>query len=60
MEAESIAGLVGLAIALLVLLALSVFESRVYRRGHDGESMLHHWLTRRHRPHRPNWLRRRH
>ncbi len=32
MDAESIAGLVGLAIGLLVLLALSIFESRAYKR----------------------------
>ena len=43
MDAESIAGLIGLAIGLLVLLALSIFESRTYRREHEGEGMLHHW-----------------
>ncbi|HZZ12353.1 MAG TPA: hypothetical protein VFE79_16835 [Paraburkholderia sp.] len=57
MDAESIAGLVGLAIGLLVLLALSFFESRTYRRAHGGEGMLHHWLGQQHRPH---WMRRRH
>jgi len=48
MDAESIAGLVGLAIGLLVLVALSVFESRTYRREHGGEGMVHHWLTVHH------------
>jgi hypothetical protein len=57
MDAESIAGLVGLAIGLLVLLALSIFESRTYRREHNGESMLHHWFSHQHMPH---WMRRRH
>ena len=45
MDAETIAGLVGLAMVLLVLIALSIFESRTYRREHDGEGMLHHWVT---------------
>ncbi|MGF6772591.1 hypothetical protein P3T18_005085 [Paraburkholderia sp. GAS199] len=57
MDAETIAGLVGLAIGLLVLLALSIFESRTYRREHDGEGMLHHWLAHQHMP---RWLHRRH
>ena len=57
MDAESIAGLIGLAIGLLVLLALSIFEARTYRREHDGEGMLHHWITHQHMP---NWMRRRH
>ncbi|MEI6001673.1 hypothetical protein H3V53_32275 [Paraburkholderia bengalensis] len=48
MDAESIAGLVGLAVGLLVLVALSVFESRTYRREHDGEGMMHHWLSEHH------------
>ncbi|WP_204117336.1 hypothetical protein [Paraburkholderia sp. C35] len=48
MDAESIAGLVGLAIGLLVLVALSVFESRTYRREHEGEGMMHHWLAAHH------------
>ncbi|CAG4890515.1 MULTISPECIES: hypothetical protein [Paraburkholderia] len=48
MDAESIAGLIGLAIGLLVLVALSVFESRTYRREHSGEGMLHHWLAGHH------------
>lgn len=58
MDAETIAGLVGLAIGLLVLLALSIFESRTYRREHDGEGMLHHWAHAH--AHRPHWMRRRH
>ena len=58
MDAESIAGLIGLAIGLLVLLALSIFESRTYRREHDGEGMLHHWSHEH--VHRPQWMRRRH
>ncbi|WP_434106855.1 hypothetical protein [Paraburkholderia caffeinilytica] len=62
MDAESIAGLIGLAIGLLVLLALSIFESRTYKREHDGEGMLHHWFTHQHMPHlnMPHWMRRRH
>jgi len=59
MDAETIAGLIGLAIGLAVLLALSVFESRTYRREHDGEGMLHHWLTHRNM-HMPHWKRPRH
>lgn len=57
MDAESIAGLVGLGIGLLVLLVLSIFEMRTYRREHDGEGMLHHWLTHQHLP---DWMHRRH
>ncbi|MFM0737096.1 hypothetical protein PQQ51_07610 [Paraburkholderia xenovorans] len=57
MDTETIAGLAGLAIGLLVLLALSIFESRTYRREHDGEGMLHHWLAQQHRP---RWLHRKH
>lgn len=57
MDAESIAGLIGLAVGLLVLLALSIFESRTYKREHDGEGMVHHWVTHQHMPH---WMRRRH
>jgi hypothetical protein len=62
MNAESIAGLVGLAVGLIVLIALSIFESRTYRREHDGEGMLHHWLTHQHMhmPHMPHWRRPRH
>jgi hypothetical protein len=48
MDAESIAGLLGLAVGLLVLVALSVFESKTYRREHGGEGMLHHWLAEHH------------
>jgi hypothetical protein len=48
MNSESIAGLVGLGIGLLVLVALSVFESRSYRREHNGEGMVHHWLAEHH------------
>jgi hypothetical protein len=48
MDAESIAGLVGLAVGLLVLVALSVFESRTYRREHHGEGMMHHWIATHH------------
>jgi hypothetical protein len=47
MDAESIAGLVGLAVGLLVLLALTIFESRSYKREH-GEGYIHHWLTAHH------------
>lgn len=57
MDAETIAGLIGLAIGLLVLVALSVFESRMYRREHDGEGMIHHWFAVHHMP---SWMRRRH
>lgn len=48
MDAESIAGLVGLAVGLLVLLALTIFESRSYKREHNGEGMVHHWLSEHH------------
>lgn len=48
MDAESIAGLVGLAVGLLVLLALTIFESRSYKREHNGEGMIHHWLATHH------------
>ncbi|MDE1183740.1 hypothetical protein [Paraburkholderia sp.] len=48
MDAETIAGFVGLAIGLLVLAGLSVYESRTYRREHDGEGMMHHWLASHH------------
>ncbi|CAD6511989.1 hypothetical protein LMG28727_00522 [Paraburkholderia kirstenboschensis] len=58
MDAESVAGLVGLGIGLAVLLALSIFESKTYRREH-GEGMLHHWLAHQHM-HMPHWKRRRH
>jgi hypothetical protein len=61
MDAESIAGLIGLGIGLLVLLALSIFEFRTYRREHNGEGMLHHWLTHQHvHMHMPHWMHRRH
>ncbi|MFC5427205.1 hypothetical protein ACFPTO_00005 [Paraburkholderia denitrificans] len=48
MDAESIAGLIGLAVGLLVLLALSIYESRAYRKEHEGEGMMHHWLAVHH------------
>jgi hypothetical protein len=48
MDAETIAGLIGLAVGLLVLLGLSIFESRAYRQEHDGEGMMHHWLSEHH------------
>ena len=57
MDAESIAGLVGLAVGLLVLLALTIFESRSYRRDHNGEGMIHHWLSEHHML---DWRRTRH
>ncbi|OLL30310.1 hypothetical protein BTH42_17735 [Burkholderia sp. SRS-W-2-2016] len=60
MDAESIAGLIGLGIGLVVLVALSVFESRMYRREHNGEGMLHHWFTHQHVLHMPHWKRPRH
>ena len=41
MDAESIAGLVGLAVGLLVLLALTVFEARSYKRDHNGDDADH-------------------
>ncbi|MCC8403691.1 hypothetical protein LJ655_17625 [Paraburkholderia sp. MMS20-SJTN17] len=58
MDSESIAGLVGLTIGLLVLVALSIFEFRAYRREHDGEGMLHHWAHAH--LHMPHWRRPRH
>lgn len=57
MEAETIAGLIGLGVGVLVLIALSVFESRNYRREHGGESMTHHWLAEHHML---DWMRRKH
>jgi len=57
MDAESIAGLVGLAVGLLVLLALTIFESRSYKRDHGGEGMIHHWLAAHHML---DWRRTRH
>jgi hypothetical protein len=48
MDAEQIAGFIGLGIGLLVLVGLSVFESRTYRREHNGEGMMHHWLAEHH------------
>jgi hypothetical protein len=57
MDAESIAGFVGLGVGLVVLIGLSVFESRTYRREHNGEGMMHHWLSEHHVL---NWARRRH
>ena len=57
MDAESIAGLIGLAIGLLVLVALSIFESRSYRREHNGEGMLHHWMAEHHML---DWMHRKH
>jgi hypothetical protein len=47
MDPESIAGLVGLAVGLLVLLGLTIYESRSYKREH-GEGMIHHWLAEHH------------
>lgn len=57
MDAEQIAGFIGLGVGLLVLLGLSIFESRTYRREHNGESMMHHWLSEHHMF---NWTRRKH
>lgn len=57
MDAESIAGLVGLAVGLLVLLALTIFEARSYKRDHGGEGMVHHWLAEHHML---DWRRTRH
>lgn len=57
MDAESIAGFIGLGVGLLVLLGLSIFESRTYRREHDGEGMMHHWLAAHHML---DWTRRKH
>ncbi|HTR10784.1 MAG TPA: hypothetical protein VMJ11_29845 [Paraburkholderia sp.] len=48
MDAETIAGLIGLGVGLVVLLGLSIFESRAYRKEHDGEGMMHHWLAEHH------------
>jgi hypothetical protein len=48
MNAETIAGLIGLGVGLLVLLGLSIFESREYRHEHNGEGMMHHWLSEHH------------
>lgn len=48
MDAEQIAGFIGLGIGLLVLVGLSIFESRTYRREHNGEGMMHHWLAEHH------------
>lgn len=47
MDAESIAGLVGLGVGLPVLVGLTVFESRSYKREH-GEGAIHHWLATHH------------
>lgn len=57
MDAEQIAGFIGLGVGLLVLVGLSVFESRTYRREHNGEGMMHHWLSEHHMLNR---IRRRH
>jgi hypothetical protein len=57
MDAESIAGLAGLGVGVLVLVALSIFESRNYRREHNGEGMMHHWLVEHHVL---DWTRRKH
>ena len=57
MDDESIAWLVGLAVGLLVLLALTIFESRSYKRDHGGEGMIHHWLAAHHML---DWRRTRH
>ncbi|WP_164707897.1 hypothetical protein [Paraburkholderia phosphatilytica] len=48
MDAETIAGLIGLSVGLLVLIGLTIFESRLYKREHDGEGMVHHWLAAHH------------
>jgi hypothetical protein len=48
MDAETIAGLIGLSVGLLVLIGLSIFESRLYKREHGGEGMVHHWLAAHH------------
>jgi hypothetical protein len=48
MDVETIAGLIGLGVGLLVLIGLSVFESREYRHEHNGEGMVHHWLSAHH------------
>jgi hypothetical protein len=33
---------------LIVLLALTIFEARSYKREHQGEGMIHHWLAQHH------------
>ncbi|WP_323120822.1 hypothetical protein [Burkholderia alba] len=48
MDTESIAGLIGLIIGVGVLVGLSVFESREYKRSHNGEGMVHHWMAEHH------------
>ncbi|WP_205783337.1 hypothetical protein [Burkholderia sp. Ac-20344] len=48
MSSEEIAGLIGLFIGLMVLVALSFFESREYKRNHGGEGMIHHWMAEHH------------
>ena len=48
MDTESIAGFIGLGVGLFVLIGLSIFESRTYRREHNGEGMMHHWLSEHH------------
>ncbi|AIO33901.1 hypothetical protein NUV26_21895 [Burkholderia pseudomultivorans] len=48
MSSEEIAGLIGLFIGLMVLAALSYFESREYKRSHGGEGMIHHWMAEHH------------
>jgi hypothetical protein len=48
MDSETIAGLVGLGVGLLVLLGLTMFESREYKREHEGEGMIHHWMAAHH------------
>ncbi|WP_174769879.1 hypothetical protein [Paraburkholderia hayleyella] len=57
MGADDIAGLIGLGIGLLILAALSVFEMKSYKKEHDGEGMMHHWLASHHLL---DWLHRRH
>ncbi len=48
MDTESIAGFIGLGVGLFVLIGLSIFESRTYRREHNGEGMMHHWFSEHH------------
>ncbi len=48
MNTESIAGLAGLAIAMLVLLSLLIFEWSEYKRSHHGENAIRHWLDHHH------------
>ncbi|BBA41770.1 hypothetical protein CFB40_06955 [Burkholderia sp. AU31652] len=48
MSSEEIAGLIGLFVGLMVLVALSFFESREYKRNHEGEGMIHHWMAEHH------------